>query len=460
MKRTCAPALLLLVFAITAPRASAEPLTLEACIERALQHNNQVRLAEQGVRRSAANVKSARAQRLPNANATLLNFSRSRTGPSVRIQENPTGEIDPVTGQQIAREQETQIPAIDRNSYSFSASVSQNLYDGGNNRHTHNSARRSLESSEKELEAQQATTIFSARQRYFNLLKAEGLVEVRRDATALDEKRLEEAQARLDVGAGIRADVLRLQVQAENGQADLINAEQQVLLARANLNHLMGADISEPIKVVPVTDFAPVEVMSDLSLPDLVSRTREQNPNMARLRFALDAAGQDLAAAKAAWHPQLNGSVSYSRNNEIFDRVYQDLDQNYRLNAGVNLTYNLFDGGIRGANIDRSRISREAARMNLEQQERDLALAVETAYLELVRLNKIVTINERTVELAQEDLRLAEESYRVGRGTLLELLDAQVGFTQARSNRVSGRYDLAVAAADLERLTGPVAIAD
>ena len=232
-----------------------------------------------------------------------------------------------------------------------------------------------------------------------------------------------------------------------------------MLLARANLNHLMGADISQPLEVVPVTDIKPVD-MSHISLRDLVTRTQQQNPNMARMSFVLDAAGHDLSAAKAAWHPRLNGSISYSRSNEVFDRVYQDLDLNYRLNAGVNLSYNLFDGGIRSASIDRSRISLEAARMNLEQEERDLALAVEIAYLELARLNKIVTINERTVELAQEDLRLAEESYRVGRGTLLELLDAQVGFTQARSNQISGRYNLVVAVADLERLAGPAAVAD
>ena len=455
---TCTfPAFFIFCFAVTG--LEAEPLTLEACIERALAHNNQVRLAQQGVRRSVANVKSARAQRLPNVNTTLLNFSRSRTGASVRIQDNPTGEIDPLTGQRIFREETTQIPGFERNSYSFSTSLNQNLYDGGNTRHAHHSARRFLDSSEKELEWQQAMTIFNARRRFFDLLKAQGLVEVQRDAVGLGEKRLEEAQARLEVGAGIRADVLRLMVAAENDQADLINAEQQVLLARANLNHLMGADISQPLEVVPVTDIKPVD-MSRISLRDLVTRTQQQNPNMARLSFVLDAAGHDLASAKAAWHPRLNGSISYSRSNEVFDRVYQDLNLNYRLNAGVNLSYNLFDGGIRSASIDRSRISLEAARMNLEQEKRDLALAVEIAYLELARLNKIVTINERTVELAQEDLRLAEESYRVGRGTLLELLDAQVGFTQARSNQISGRYNLVVAVADLERLAGPAAVAD
>ena len=442
---------------VAAVGAEAGPLTLEECIEQALVHNNQIRLAEQTVRRSEANVKSARAERLPSANVTLMNFTRARTGPSVRIQENPTELTDPATGQRIFREESTLIPAIERNSFSFSASVNQNLYDGGKSRHGHNSARQSLSGVEMDMEAQRATTVFNANERFFALLKAQDLVEVRREALKLSEKQLEEAEARLEVGAGIRADVLRLQVATENAQADLINAEQQEVLSRANLNHIMGAEISEPLEIAPVIDFEPADP-AVIELEDLVRQAIASNPMMEKLRFAQDSAEHDLSAAKAAWHPRVDGGFSYSRNNEVFDRVYNDLDQNYRLTANVSLTYNLFDGGVRSANVARSRSNLETARMNAEQQRRDLALSVETAYLELVRLTKILGINERTVELAQEDLRLGEESYRVGRGTLLELLDAQVGFIQARSNQVRGRHDLAVGWANIERLTGLTAL--
>ena len=92
--------------------------------------------------------------------------------------------------------------------------------------------------------------------------------------------------------------------------------------------------------------------------------------------------------------------------------------------------------------------------MNLEQQQREIALAVEVSHLELVRLEKILRIAESTVELAGEDLRLAQERYRVGKGRLLEALDAQVSFTEARSNLVRTRYDMKIAEADLERLVG------
>lgn len=446
---------------VLAAPAVADPLSLEACIELALARNNLVLTAEQGVVRAGADAASARSRRLPSLSTSLFSFNRLRTGPSVRVQDNPTGETDPVTGERIFREETTRIPVTDRDAYSFSAGLSQNLYDGGERRHAYAAAREAVAATRLGVQARRADVVFLVKQRYYALLKAQELVEVQREAQSLSGKRLEEAEARLEVGASTRADVLRLQVAADNARADLINAEQQVLLARATLNHAMGRELSAPLQTVALGDGAPAgrplpEAKGEGAVRDsvtaLVDRARRANPDIGRLRRAERAAQLGLESARAAWQPTLSGTVSYSRNNEVFDRVYGGIGQNYRLNAGVALSYNLFDGGLRTAGVRRARANVETARLDREQDERDLALAVETTYLERVRLVRILEIAQRTAQLAAEDLRLAEERYRVGKGRLLEVLDAQVGLTQARSNRVSTRYDLAVAEADLERL--------
>ena len=430
----------------------AEPLTLAQCIERALAHNGNILVAEQGVLRAEADLHSTRANLLPSANLTVLNFNRSRTGPSIRVQDNPTGEIDPLTGQRIFAEEVTQIPGIDRNSYTFSASVNHTFYDGGRGRNNHRANKRNLLGAEKDLEARRDEIVFQTKQSYYRLLQNRELVEVQKEALKLDGKQLENARARLEVGSGTEVDVLRLQVALENSQAELVNAEQSVLLARANLNFLMGESIAAPL-VLAAAPPTPVQSPEGGSGP-LLERAFERNPTLEQLRLQQQAAELSLKAARGAWHPQLSGSASYSRNNEVFERVYRDLDQNYRINLGLSLSYNLFDGGLKRANIDRSRTAVEIARVNLEQQQRQIALAVETAYLEQVRLQKLLTIAERTAELAAKDLHLAQERYRVGKGRLLESLDAQVNFTQARSSAVRARYDLKIAEADLERLIG------
>lgn len=443
---------------LLAPAAAlqAERLSLEQCIDLALDSNTQVLQAEQQVLRSEADVASARARRLPSLSTTLMNFGRSRTGPSLRIQENPTGQIDPETGERIFAEERTRIPAIDRSSYAFSAGLGHTFYDGGARRWSHRGAREALAASELGLRSGRAGVVYQVKQRYYALLKAQELVEVQAEALKVGLKRQEEAEIRLEVGAGTRVDLLRLQVAADNARADLINAEQQVELGRASLNHALGRGLWAPLETVALAGepALPPETAEPEAMAGLVDRAKRSNPGLEQARRNRSSAEMNLKARRAAWYPRLSGNLSYSRNNEVLERVYGDLDQNYRLNAGLNLTWDLFDGGLRGADVDRARSSLESARLGLEQQERDLALSVETTYLELVRLGRILRIARRTTELAAEDLRLAEERYRVGKGRLLEVLDAQVGLTTARNNRVRARYDLALAEADLERLTG------
>ena len=448
--RTCFFLLMLLLNSSLA----AQPLTLEECIGRALRQNVDVLVAEQSLRRSEADVKSARANRLPSADATLFGYVRSRTGPSVRIQENPTGEVDPETGQRIFQEEKTSIPGIDRNSYSVSASVSQTIYDAGRRTNAHRSAQHGLQGAENSFQGRRSEVVATVKRRYYDLLKAMELVEVQEESVKLSEKQLENARVRLEVGSGTEVDVLRLQVALENAQAQLINGQHGVILGQAQLNHVIGEEVGARLEVAQLKEVEPEIVAVPDSLLGLVGRAAERNPFLKSLRQSTVAAEYDLQVARGAWYPRLAGSLSYSRNNEVFDRVYQDLDQNYRLNIGVSMTYNVFDGGVRQASIDRSRVAVETARMNVRQQQRDIALAVETTYLELIRLEKLLRLGERTVRLAEEDLRLAEERYRVGKGRLLETLDAQVGFTEARSNLVRTRYDLKIAEADLERLVG------
>ena len=76
------------------------------------------------------------------------------------------------------------------------------------------------------------------------------MVEVLKQSLRLSEKQFEEATARLEVGAGVKADALRLRVSVGNAQINLINGEQGIALARANLNKIMGKKISASLQAM------------------------------------------------------------------------------------------------------------------------------------------------------------------------------------------------------------------
>ena len=58
------------------------------------------------------------------------------------------------------------------------------------------------------------------------------------------------------------------------------------------------------------------------------------------------------------------------------------------------------------------------------------------------------------VEASDEDLRLNKEKYRLGAGTILDLINAHVSNTEAQSNRIQALYDYKYAIARLQKAMG------
>ena len=70
-----------------------------------------------------------------------------------------------------------------------------------------------------------------------------------------------------------------------------------------------------------------------------------------------------------------------------------------------------------------------------------------------MKANKeIAEINRTNLESANEDLRLAQERYKIGAGTLLEVIDAQLAVTQAKSTLVNAEYNYQIALSYLKLL--------
>lgn len=358
--------------------------------------------------------------------------------------------IDSVTLQPVYEQKEVVFKGSSRNSYSFSASLSQTIYDGGRSRHGIRQARSGKRAAAYSLTWRKEGVKLDVQRQYYGLLKAQKLVAVQEEAVARSQKQLEKTESLLAIGSGIEADVLRSKVALGNERIALINMKNNFMRAKADLKNTLGLDMTTQIEVADRID-------PPRSLPEFQKATDEamsRNPDIRRITHELRAAESGVAVARSAYLPRIGASVSYGRNGEEIDRVYNQLDKNYQVNISTSLTYNIFDGFSKRANLNRATASMLAAMEDLEQTKRTITLAVQKAFLELDRTRQVAEINRENIASAEEDLRLAEERYRVGTGTLLEVIDAQVNFTRAKVNSVQAEYDLKIAEAELENAMG------
>jgi outer membrane protein TolC len=189
---------------------------------------------------------------------------------------------------------------------------------------------------------------------------------------------------------------------------------------------------------------------------ELYEQALENNPELKMYKQDVRSKELMVARSKSPMWPRLGAGFSYNRSNEDFDRVYSDYDRNWSYSVGLSLSMNLFNGFRDMVNIQKSRLALKNSMENYEYNRKNLIAAVMqytdnyNSYLDIIK------INEENLEAAKEEYRLAEERYRIGSGTQLEVREAQVNLTRAEQTLVAAKYYARVTQAQIEQALGKI----
>lgn len=444
--------------------------SLDECIEIGLKNNSDYKTAEHRVNVNGANVRSARATMLPSVNLNMQS-GRNQIGSTVNTRDfqiterqtvlNTEGNpvpitvpvVDPTTGQPIVDRLEFVQPTRSYTGHSMSIRYSQTLYDFGRTFNNVSQAKALFSSTAENLTAARFSVYASVKQRYFELLKAERLEQEYREAVQRSKEQLHRTQSMYEIGSVALIDVYRQEEILGQDEINFINQQNVVRIAQANLNVVMGRDPERSIQVADV-EGNPEPV--DFSLEEALATAEQNSPELRSFEYDMKAANHGRKSAKNNFLPSLGVSATYARDNQDLSRVYNDFNKNYFFSMGASLSWNIFNGFS-----DQARLQRETANYNIAEesmllQKRNLYVRVKQFYLNLEAYNQIAVINARNLRASEEGFRLAQERYRVGAGTQLEVTDAQVALTRARVQLVRSKYDAIIARAQLDAAMGVI----
>ena len=127
--------------------------------------------------------------------------------------------------------------------------------------------------------------------------------------------------------------------------------------------------------------------------------------------------------------------------------------------AGVNLSWDIFDGGITSSQIKEADASLASTEESAAVAREDIQLAVQAAFLDLRAAEKNISTTAIAIEHAQEDYKIAQVRYAAGVDTNLAVMDAEEKLTEARTNYYYALYNYNNAKAELDYAMGiPVSI--
>jgi outer membrane protein len=296
---------------------------------------------------------------------------------------------------------------------------------------------------QEEARGAEVDAAFGVRTAYFTLLKQFRLRDVARDAVKQFEEHLEQVKEFVRVGTRIPYDQTKAEVDLGNAKLDLVRTEDAVLAAQATLATALG--------LAEVAEWEPADA------PDL-DRTPQPfdvcwaDAKRARPAIA-SAAARELAASEllnariAELYPQLSLGLGFTASGPTtpLDWVWQ---------AGASLAWVPFDGFSNLYSIDEAVANLRAARADRAAAEQVAWLDVRTAWLAVEDARRRLDVTVLLVRSAEENVTLAQGRFDVGRGTAIELTDAQQALIQARAEDVQARADVDLATARLARAIG------
>ena len=284
---------------------------------------------------------------------------------------------------------------------------------------------------------------------YYRALAAKMLQEVATANLNTLEDHLKDAQAFKKAGVSTNFDVLRVDVQVSEARSAVIDAADNVAVARQNLAEALGKNSEDR----PLTGDLPV------LKPDAIAGVSGANPGEERqdiqsLRARANAADKLETAASTHLVPRVFLFGDYQRYNNRDNSVWNNTAFRDAYDVGVGLSWNLFDGMSSVAR------SKEAAEEKVQAEKTlDIAQLHSVRDLELwkrkyIYFCQVYTSRASDVEKAKEAVRLARAGRRVGARTNTDLLDAESDLQRSQAGLVNSKLGAIEALVNVELATG------
>jgi outer membrane protein TolC len=292
-------------------------------------------------------------------------------------------------------------------------------------------------------------------QTYYGFVVAQRKYSTVQRATAEAQRFLDISQKLEHGGEVAHSDVIKAQIQTNQQQRDLQEAQLEMDRSRLELAVLVFTDFNENFSVVD--DLQMPEPLP--TFPEVQAAAANKNPD---LRAAVSALQQANYEVKAAWNgflPTLGLDYFYGIDANHY-AVYQTDPttglqvRNLGYAATATLQLPIWNWGANRSKVKQADLRRQQARVELSFAQRQLLAKLQTLYNEAETARSELESLNQSAELAAESLRLTTMRYQAGESTVLEVVDAQNTLTLSRNAFNDGQVRFRVSLANLQTLTG------
>jgi outer membrane protein len=302
-------------------------------------------------------------------------------------------------------------------------------------------------------------TVLAVQQGYWEFVFRIEDLGVQREAQKLAEDFLAENKLRVELGALAPVELVQSETQVKQRQGDVITAEAAVREAEDALKEILN--IPEilgtwSIRLQP-TDTPPFVPMADIAVAEQVAFALQHRPDVVQVQLKVASQGivRDVARNQRLPQLDLGSTANVSGFGGHLDSSLTDVGTAEGYNWNVSLTF-AYPIGNRAANngLQQQNLLLQQARIDQRKVEQTVSREILQAVRNLERDSKKVEVTRAATVLAQSQLEVEQEKFRLGLSTSFNVLQFQSQLTAARSNEIRALSDYNESVARLDQVTG------
>jgi len=427
MIRTIFTLVYLLVLSLFAALHAQELWTLDKCINYALENNIRIKQSELNTQYQDNNLKGRKSLRLPNFNGQVSqnqNYGRSLTYDNTYKNVN-SAQTDFGLGTQVTVYQGNQLSnGIKKVELDLKASLED------------------LAKAKDDLSLNIAST-------FLEILFAKELVKVSEDQIGITNQQLKQSQEKVNAGSLASGALLEIEAQAAREELNLVDAKNQLQLAKLKLAQMLELVFSEKFDVeIPALPEVSAQA-SVVTAQDVYLTALKQRPEIRGAEYRLKSTEYQLKMAQGVLYPTM---TFYANYYNLYNNQYTDINKN-KINFGNQFTNNqrkglglqmnipIFNRFQSKVQVDNAKIQVLNTQLELEGTKKVLRQDIETAQTTALTSFNRYKSTEKAVVSMREAFRYSEEKFNVGMVNAVEYNTAKTNMVKASSDLLRAKYE-------------------
>ncbi|WP_282071124.1 TolC family protein [Polaribacter atrinae] len=346
----------------------------------------------------------------------------------------------------------TSIDGAVTKSYNASIGLNYTIFDGLGRKYNYQQLKETYNLTELQARETIENTYLQLFTTYFQIARFSENHANLKEALAISKQRLQRAKYQYKYGQSTKLELLNAEVDVNNDSITLINANQQLSNVKRGLNIILG--IEKEVNYVVETD---VEFINELNFEDLLQKTIANNSTLKQNEKNIAISEFNIKINKANYLPSLGLNTSYGWNkSENPSTSFLAASTSNGLNAGLSLSWNLFDGGSTKTNVANAKIALENQQILLEQQKVTIDNSLKNTWENYQNQLFILKAQEQNVLTTQNNFDRSTERYKLGQITSIEFRQAQINLINSKTAYNNAKFDAKLIELQLLQLSGDI----